>query len=49
MTMSRPQVIIVVVVVAVLVLIVVNVIGLQAGDPQPGSGSKRATPETPTP
>jgi len=49
MMMSRLQVIIVVVVIALLVLIVVGAIGLQAGDPQPGSGSKRATPETATP
>ena len=49
MTMSRLQVIIVVVVIALLVLIVGGVIGLQGGDPQPGSGSERATPETQTP
>ena len=43
MTMSRLQVIVVVVVIALLVLIVGGVMGLQAGDPQPGSESKGAT------
>ena len=46
---SRLQVIITVVVIALLVLMVVSVVGLQAGDAQPGSGSERAVPETPTP
>ena len=49
MMMSRLLVIIVVVVTALLVLTVVGAIGLQGGDPQPGSGSERATPETQTP
>ncbi|HYZ46995.1 MAG TPA: hypothetical protein VE712_04950 [Actinomycetota bacterium] len=46
--MSRLQVIILVVVIALLALMVLGAIGLQAGDPQPGSTSTGASPETPT-
>ena len=46
--MSRLQVIIVVVVIALVALIALMAVGLQAGDPQPGSTSTGASPETPT-